>query len=134
MLMPTARGLPLYPQQVYNIYLGADGKDFVDPKDKFWSQYLTAAEEEDKVRVESWKGDTEGILVFVSCLYFRQFLAHVVGTRLVSSRRRLQRLSSTATRTFFPHRTLARRVDLLLPIPLPRLLWPSISCGSSVFL
>jgi hypothetical protein len=38
---------------------------FVDPKDKFWSLYLEGAEAEDKARVENWKGDTDGILIFV---------------------------------------------------------------------
>jgi hypothetical protein len=39
--------------------------DFTNPQDKFWSVYLKGAEEEDKARVENWKGDTEGILIFV---------------------------------------------------------------------
>jgi hypothetical protein len=39
--------------------------DFANPRDKFWSIYLRGAEEEDKGRVESWKGDMDGILIFV---------------------------------------------------------------------
>ncbi|KAI9447530.1 hypothetical protein H4582DRAFT_1783215, partial [Lactarius indigo] len=31
-----------------------------------WSMYLTEAEKQDKEVIESWKGDTDGILVFVS--------------------------------------------------------------------
>jgi hypothetical protein len=38
---------------------------FVNPKDKFWSLYLEGADAEDKARVENWKGDTDGILIFV---------------------------------------------------------------------
>jgi hypothetical protein len=48
------------------------GHDFTDPKDRFWALYLKGAEEEDKARVENWKGDTDGILIFVRC-----FQAHI---------------------------------------------------------
>ncbi|KZV70904.1 hypothetical protein PENSPDRAFT_578613, partial [Peniophora sp. CONT] len=40
------------------------GNTFIDPQDKFWSLYLSDAEKYDKLRIESWKGDTEGILIF----------------------------------------------------------------------
>ncbi|KAI0031452.1 hypothetical protein K488DRAFT_9727, partial [Vararia minispora EC-137] len=35
-----------------------------EPADKFWNLYLRNAEEEDKVNIENWKGDTDGILIF----------------------------------------------------------------------
>ncbi|KAH9071478.1 hypothetical protein EDB83DRAFT_2198475, partial [Lactarius deliciosus] len=35
-----------------------------DPSDGLWSIYLTEAEKEDMQLTESWKGDTDGILVF----------------------------------------------------------------------
>ncbi|KAH9021076.1 hypothetical protein EDB84DRAFT_1580949 [Lactarius hengduanensis] len=37
-----------------------------DSSDGLWSIYLTEAEKQDTQVVESWKGDTDGILVFVS--------------------------------------------------------------------
>jgi hypothetical protein len=37
-----------------------------DPSDGLWSMYLTEAEKQDAEVTESWKGDTDGILVFVS--------------------------------------------------------------------
>ncbi|KAI0027738.1 hypothetical protein K488DRAFT_29744, partial [Vararia minispora EC-137] len=39
--------------------------EFVDPVNKFWNSYLRNAEEEDKVNIENWKGDTDGILIFM---------------------------------------------------------------------
>ena len=41
-------------------------KQYGDSSDAVWSMYLTEAEKQDKDEVESWKGDTDGILVFVS--------------------------------------------------------------------
>ncbi len=38
-----------------------------DSSGKVWSVYLSEAERQDKALAENWKGDTEGILVFV-CL------------------------------------------------------------------
>lgn len=38
------------------------------PADKFWSTYLEDAEKQDTALSESWKGDTDGILIFVSRL------------------------------------------------------------------
>jgi hypothetical protein len=37
-----------------------------DPSDGLWSMYLTEAEKQDAEVTESWKGDTDGTLVFVS--------------------------------------------------------------------
>ncbi len=37
-----------------------------DSSDGLWSMYLSEAEKEDKEVTENWKGDTDGILVFVS--------------------------------------------------------------------
>jgi hypothetical protein len=42
----------------------ADG-NYGDPSDKLFSVYLAQADKFDKEQSESWKGDTEGILVFV---------------------------------------------------------------------
>ena len=36
-----------------------------DPSDKLFSVYLAQADKSDQEQSESWKGDTEGILVFV---------------------------------------------------------------------
>ena len=42
----------------------ADG-NYGDPSDKLFSVYLAQADKYDKEQAESWKGDAEGILVFV---------------------------------------------------------------------
>ena len=39
--------------------------NYGDPSDKLFSVYLAHADKFDKEQSESWKGDTEGILVFV---------------------------------------------------------------------
>jgi len=36
-----------------------------DTSGKVWSVYLSEAERQDRALAESWKGDTEGILIFV---------------------------------------------------------------------
>ncbi|KAI0030837.1 hypothetical protein K488DRAFT_53340, partial [Vararia minispora EC-137] len=57
--------------------------DFVDPRDKFWSLYLEHAEEEVKVDVERWRGDMNGVLIFV-CLF-----AATVSTFVIESYKKL---------------------------------------------
>src|SRR6266404_1840992 len=42
------------------------GENQGDSSDGLWSIYLTEADKQDKGVTESWKGDTDGILVFVS--------------------------------------------------------------------
>src|SRR6266404_3657232 len=42
------------------------GENHGDSSDGLWTIYLTEAEKQDTEVTESWKGDTEGILVFVS--------------------------------------------------------------------
>jgi len=42
------------------------GENYGDPSGRLWMMYLTEAEKEDKEITENWKGDTDGILVFVS--------------------------------------------------------------------
>ncbi|KAH9035435.1 hypothetical protein EDB84DRAFT_1224236 [Lactarius hengduanensis] len=44
------------------------GEKYGDPSDGLWSMYLTEAEKQDKDVTESWKGDTEGILVFTAAI------------------------------------------------------------------
>ena len=39
--------------------------NYGDPSDRLFSVYLAQADKFDKEQSESWKGDTEGILVFV---------------------------------------------------------------------
>ena len=43
----------------------SDEGNYGDPSDKIFSVYLAQADKFDKEQSESWKGDTEGILVFV---------------------------------------------------------------------
>ncbi|KAI0036373.1 hypothetical protein K488DRAFT_82166 [Vararia minispora EC-137] len=52
------------PGQVQAQGPSTSAKTFAHPNDKFWDQYLNISEEEDKARIESWNGDTGGILVF----------------------------------------------------------------------
>ena len=42
------------------------GEKYGDPSDGVWSLYLIEAEKQVRDVTESWKGDTDGILVFVS--------------------------------------------------------------------
>ena len=44
------------------------GEKYRDSSDGLWSMYLTEVEKQDKDVTERWKGDTEGILVFVSLI------------------------------------------------------------------
>ncbi|KAF8263557.1 hypothetical protein EI94DRAFT_572071 [Lactarius quietus] len=54
---------PLTPKTVNNSEVQRD-ENHGDPSDGLWSLYLTEAEKQDKEVIESWKGDTEGIIVF----------------------------------------------------------------------
>jgi hypothetical protein len=48
--------------------------DFSDGSGSLFSMYLERAEEEDRKSAESWKGDADGILVFVRlCMYLQGF-------------------------------------------------------------
>lgn len=40
-------------------------KTYDNPQTKLWSMYLTEVEKHDQALVESWKGDMDGILIFV---------------------------------------------------------------------
>ena len=56
------------PPQASDASYSQSGNTFIDPQDKFWSLYLSDAEKYDNFRLESWKGDAEGILIFVRLL------------------------------------------------------------------
>lgn len=43
----------------------SEGSSQGDTSNKVWSVYLSKADRQDKVLAENWKGDTEGILIFV---------------------------------------------------------------------
>jgi hypothetical protein len=47
------------------ILIRVPGENYGDSSGRLWMMYLTEAEKEDKEITESWKGDTDGILVFV---------------------------------------------------------------------
>ncbi len=53
--------------------------NYGDPSDKLFSVYLAQADKFDKEQSESWKGDTEGILVFVC----RQTILFLLRTDLL---------------------------------------------------
>ena len=55
---------------------------FVDGSGPLFSMYLDLAGEEDEKMTESWKGDADGILIFVSrrfCLSYRATHTHPEG-------------------------------------------------------
>jgi hypothetical protein len=43
--------------------------NYEDPSDKIWSVYISEAERYDKMLVESWKQDMDGILIFVRTVF-----------------------------------------------------------------
>ncbi|KZV72680.1 hypothetical protein PENSPDRAFT_604161, partial [Peniophora sp. CONT] len=52
---------------------------YLNPSDKFWNLYIADAEKHDKIRLERWKGDTDGTLIFTG------LFAAAVATFLVST-------------------------------------------------
>ena len=50
---------------VLPINVQSSAPSWTHPADKFWSTYLEDAEKQDHALAESWKGDTDGILIFV---------------------------------------------------------------------
>jgi hypothetical protein len=63
------RGMLVYCFTGCNL-IRVPGENYGDPSGRLWMMYLTEAEKEDKEITESWKGDAEGILVFVSARLF----------------------------------------------------------------
>lgn len=58
------------------------------PSGKIWSVYVSEAEKEDRALAEGWKGDMEGLLIFVSFSHkLRPYWvkANKLNFRLVSS-------------------------------------------------
>ena len=45
--------------------VGRSASKSSDTSGKVWSVYLSEAERQDRALAENWKGDTEGILIFV---------------------------------------------------------------------
>ena len=64
-----------------------------DSSDGIWSMYVNEAEKQDTEVIESWKGDTDGILVFVSltmllsCIFSLIFKSHVKDWSVLRNRR-----------------------------------------------
>ncbi|VDC06865.1 unnamed protein product [Peniophora sp. CBMAI 1063] len=52
---------------------------FAQPTDKFWSLYLAEVQTQDKQRIDRWKGDADGILIFTG------LFAATVATFVVAS-------------------------------------------------
>jgi hypothetical protein len=115
--------------------------NYGDPSDKLFSVYLAQADKFDKEQSESWKGDTEGILVFVCrrTILFLVSLTCFKYVRLVSSLLRWRRSSSRAinscsrtqaTQSFFSFRR-SHNNSLLSPVALPS---PShLACRARIF-
>ena len=61
------QGMLIFPR-FRNLYPHSHlpGGKYGDSSDTVWSMYLTSAEKQDKDITESWKRDTDGIIVFVS--------------------------------------------------------------------
>lgn len=75
-----------------------------DSSDGIWSMYVNEAEKQDTEVIESWKGDTDGILVFVSlgppsCVHSPS-KAHVKDWSVFGYRRKLhyRKLSESVSR------------------------------------
>ncbi|KAI0038669.1 hypothetical protein FA95DRAFT_1505222, partial [Auriscalpium vulgare] len=69
---------------------GADGS-YGHPSDKIWMFYNAQADEHDKGLVESWKGDTEGILIFAG------LFSATVSAFIIESYKKLSADSGDAT-------------------------------------
>jgi hypothetical protein len=98
-----SRPLPLSAVPETDLPTGAAPPNVVDgiygdPSDKLFSVYLAQTDKFDKEQSESWKGDTEGILVFVCrrTILFLVSLTSLKYVRLVSSLLRWRRSSSRA--------------------------------------
>ncbi|KAI9511927.1 hypothetical protein F5148DRAFT_974518 [Russula earlei] len=72
----------------------ADG-NYGDPSDHLFSVYLAQADKYDKEQAESWKGDTEGILVFVRRT--TGLFSATVAAFIIESYKQLQPSSSDVT-------------------------------------
>src|SRR5882762_6868061 len=59
--------------------------DFIDGSGPIFSMYLEMATEEDKKKVEDWKADADGILIFVRLYPFFRILYRLTGHRPVYS-------------------------------------------------
>ena len=67
-----------------------------------WSLYLMEADKLDKARMENWKGDMDGILIFVRIrdILLHIFCAYAQWLSLACSLLLSQHLSSRVTKTF----------------------------------
>ena len=70
------RGTLVYCFTGYNL-IRVPGENYGDPSGRLWMMYLTEAEKEDKEITESWQGDADGILVFVSARLFIFFSSSI---------------------------------------------------------
>ncbi|KAI0032713.1 hypothetical protein K488DRAFT_15422, partial [Vararia minispora EC-137] len=75
---------------------------------KFWSMYLADADKCDKALLENWKGDTDGILIFVGST---GLFAAVVATFVVDSYKTLQPGTGGETAAVFA--LMAERLNLV---------------------
>ncbi|VDC02751.1 unnamed protein product [Peniophora sp. CBMAI 1063] len=68
----------------YSVNVKSPSPAWTHPADKFWSTYLEDAEKQDNALSESWKGDTDGILIFTG------LFAAVVASFVVQTTTTLQ--------------------------------------------
>ena len=68
------------------LVLGPSRGGSSDTSGKVWSVYLSEADKHDKALADNWKGDSEGILIFVRPrLRFGQIFPLILFKRLVFS-------------------------------------------------
>ncbi|KAH9957134.1 hypothetical protein BC827DRAFT_1157447 [Russula dissimulans] len=96
--LPSRLPSPLPPPTTQETNVPADSAypkvaegNYGDPSDKLFSVYLAQADKYDKEEAESWKGDTEGILVFTG------LFSATVAAFIIESYKQLQPSSSDIT-------------------------------------
>ncbi|KZV72836.1 hypothetical protein PENSPDRAFT_603841 [Peniophora sp. CONT] len=81
---------PVRPD-AFRVNVKPPSPSWTHPADKFWATYLEDAEKQDTALAESWKGDTDGILIFTG------LFAAVVASFVVESTSTLQPDPNAAT-------------------------------------
>ena len=88
----TPRPSPGHPPQSGQNRPPHGESEFADSSGPLFSMYLQLAEEEDKKTTENWKGDADGILIFVSplstCGHASMHIKPEVKDRFILCRRR----------------------------------------------
>jgi hypothetical protein len=119
----------------------SDEGNYGDPSDKIFSVYLAQADKFDKEQSESWKGDTEGILVFVcrrtilslaplTCFKYLRLVSSLLLWQRSSSRAISSCSRAQATQSFFSS-PRSHNNSLPSPVALPSPSHPA--CQAKIF-